>query len=224
MEAFLAAAARSHGFSYAIQPIAALAAQLEAAGEAFASTLLTPAEQAHFGTLHVPKRRAEWLAGRLAAKAAYARHGAAALAGPAPAEVSILSRPSRAPFIAEAPGLRLSISHCQDYAVAVVATFDIGVDLERTEARPPALARAILCPDEQKLVDNACSCPAEVDELVTCFWSRKEAVAKFLHLGGSLDFRCINTAGDQACLAGLAQAEIRLLSASYDGYWISLAL
>ncbi len=221
MEAFLAEAARTFGFSYAIQSIPDLAAELDAAGDAFACARLTPAERARFATLRVPKRRAEWLAGRLAAKAAFARHAAA---GTAPAEVSILSRPSRAPFIVEAPGLRLSISHCQDYAVAVVAAFDIGVDVERTEARPAVLARAILCPDEERLLEHVCGCPAEVDAMVTRFWSRKEAVAKFLHLGGSLDFRCINTAGDLACLPGLAQAGVRLLSAPYDGYWISLAL
>jgi phosphopantetheinyl transferase len=115
---------------------------LASAGESSAAAALGPCEKRIFDGLTVPKRRAEWLAGRLAARRLLAEHPAAAglrlevlprpdgspqvvtqsEAGGSPAGGSPAARLTfRAPTVREGPGpdpgcqappLSLSISHC----------------------------------------------------------------------------------------------------------------
>ena len=239
LQAFLREQAQKLGFGYALLEIDEVASRLNRHGEAYAGRVLTQAESLLWARFRVPKRRIEWLAGRLAAKAAFAQYAAAFLEGQGPSEVSVLSYPSRAPYVAEHPELCLSISHSNAYAVAVIAAFQIGVDLEQIESRPAAFADTFFCPNELALLhERGASRPtptaphpcgrrtvsAEIDAWITCLWSRKEAVSKFLQVGGTLDFRRVDVSQDRVWVEGASQEQIFLVSHQGDGYCLSLAL
>ena len=222
MKEFLEKNGRRFGFCYGIQRVAETASRLQGEPEAFVASLLTEAENAIFLRLSVKKRRLEWLSGRMASKNAFAQYTALNGNGTAP-KISVLNGPNRAPFIAEHPELSISISHSYEYAVSVIAPFGIGVDIEKIEPRPPALVDYFFCKDERDFLTGDCQLPTQKDTMITRFWSRKEALSKFLQLGGKLLFRDINTIADHVCV-GQVPRRVRLVSGNCGGYCISLAL
>jgi len=224
MEEFLDQNAREFGFSYGLQDTSAVATCLNVQGDAWATSVLAEAETADFAQLPIQKRKIEWLSGRIAAKKAFAQHMATANPGHTFPEIAVLNGRNRAPFILGYPDLTLSISHSSAHAVAVVAPFHIGVDIERIEPRPLTLADYFCCPEERGVIERECQLPDQKDATITWFWSRKEAVAKFLRLGGGLDFKHINTVDEYVCVREVSGERIRLISKNCAGYCISLAL
>lgn len=106
------------------------------ATEAMWAGELFPEEEAAIARA-VPKRRREFTAGRLCARAALAQLGVS----PAP----LLSNPDRTPRWPQ--GIVGSISHCAGYCATVVARCErwagVGVDAEAAEPLSPALAARI---------------------------------------------------------------------------------
>lgn len=248
---FLENSARQYGFAYGVQSIPQVAARLETAddpadhpadhppGDRLIQKVLTAAEKIQFQKFIVQKRRVEWLAGRLAARQAFNRwKERQAWRRDTPQSISILNRPNRAPYIPEHPDLALSISHSHDYAVAVIAQYPIGIDLEKVEARHPALVDYFFSPAEQEwLAGLACPVRHEAnplqhisDQWVTWLWTRKEALAKYLQLGGNLAFKQINAVPDEINLLGVNPTPVRLVSnikaqgETKPSYCISLAI
>lgn len=224
MREFLNQNARAFGFFYGLQSTSELAAHLDVQGDGLAAFVLSDDEYAVFAQLPLTKRRNEWLSGRMAAKRAFAQCSAALETAPTLAEIVVLNGQSRAPFILGYPHLTLSISHSSEYAVAVIAPFSIGVDIEKIEHRPVSLMDYFFCRDEQHFIERECQVPEERDATITHLWSRKEAVAKFLRMGGALDFKRTNVLNDHVCVRGVSDARIRLVSGIRSGYSISLAL
>lgn len=224
MEAFLKQSAQAFGFFYSLQSTSEVAARLDVEGDALAALVLTDPELATFARLPTRKRRHEWLSGRMAAKRAFAQ-ARAACDPPLPFEEAVVLNGRRgAPAILGYPNLVVSISHSSDYALAVVAPCDIGVDIERIEPRPLALAHYFCSRDELDLLERECAWPADRDAAIARFWTRKEAVSKFLRLGGRLDFKRINTVGDYVRVNGVSEGMVRLISQTRRGYCVSLAL
>jgi len=223
MKEFLEKNGRRFGFSYGIQRVAETASRLQREPDAFVASWLTEAENAIFLRMSVKKRRLEWLSGRIASKNAFAQYMAALNGNGTVPRISVLNGPNRAPFIAEHPELSISISHSYEYAVSVIAPFGIGVDIEKIEPRPPALVDYFFCRDERDFLTGDCHLPTQKDTMITRFWSRKEALSKFLQLGGKLLFRDINTINDHVWV-GRVPRRVRLVTGNCDGYCISLAL
>lgn len=222
---FLEYNARQHDFAYGIQSIPQLAARLEPAdkleGDCLIQKALTATERIQFHKFSIQKRRVEWLAGRLAAHQAFSRWGERqAWRRAMPQPISILNRPNRAPYIHERPDLALSISHSHDYAVAVIAEYPIGIDLEKVEARHPALVDYFFSPAEQEWlaglvrpVRHAANPRQQTsDQWITWLWTRKEALAKYLQLGGNLAFKQINVVPDEINLPEVRSTRVRLVS------------
>ena len=150
--------------------------------------VLTQAEEAYYQTLRVPKRRTEWLGGRVALKRLIkvaegvdfqavevlpSNDGKPALC--------VCGKPWRGAF---------SITHSRGFAVAAISkTADfLGIDLEKTEHRSDAWKTGFFHPDE--LTDTS-------DEFLTALWTQKEAVVKLLGTGltlNSFDVRCVQGA------------------------------
>lgn len=226
MQAFLAQQSARFGFAFGVQEIAEVETRLDAGADPVAIAQLTEAEAALAAGLRIRKRQVEWLAGRMAAKAAFRMRNSnqvnqVDLRPPFLEPISVLRRSSGAPYLAEHPALHVSISHSHAYAVAVVAGFAIGLDIEKSEPRPEALLVRFFCPEERQLIEQTGRQLGQRDTLITQLWSRKEAVAKYLGLGGRLDFQQINTASDQVKTPSGA---LRLVSGVCDGYCMSLAL
>jgi phosphopantetheinyl transferase len=157
----------------------------------------------------VPKRRADWLVGRIAAKSVVA----AALADVVPAEwplaaLEIASEPSGMPYARVAPeagamarfgpGERLpisiSISHAAGHALCA-ATWSapsgdgvhpaLGIDLGVVEPRSREFVETFFTDDEQRFVRRAA--PWEHGERANLVWCAKEAVLKALGVGLTVD-------------------------------------
>jgi phosphopantetheinyl transferase/NAD(P)-dependent dehydrogenase (short-subunit alcohol dehydrogenase family)/acyl carrier protein len=127
-----------------------------------------------------PKRVAERIAGRIAAKrAVMAQTGAPA------EEIRIKNLESGAPIvhISNQPGPQLSLSHSNGRAVAIVCSEGaIGVDLEAIEERSPAFVAEWFSAKEQAFVGDS-------PRLQTLAWSAKEAILKALGQGMALNPR-----------------------------------
>ncbi|MBI5745036.1 MAG: 4'-phosphopantetheinyl transferase superfamily protein [Elusimicrobia bacterium] len=141
---------------------------------------LSAREAQTYAAFRIEKRRSEWLAGRLAAKALLTDGG-----GKAPAEFEI--NPDK--FGRPCCGATLvSISHSNGWAAAAVkpgASF-LGLDLEKIEERHPAWYSDYFYPSELQKQD-----PSEGTRL----WAIKEAFLKALGLGLMADPMDIRTAG-----------------------------
>jgi 4'-phosphopantetheinyl transferase len=182
-------------------------------------TSLTAAERARLVGFRVPKRRAEWLTGRITAKSVVARalgevlpcdwpFDAIEIASAASGMPYARLAPEAAPVARFAPGERLpvtvSISHAEGHALCA-ATFveaaegrsrTIGIDLGLVEPRSSGFVATFFTSDEQRFVADAP--PWERDLSANLIWCAKEAVLKALGVGLSVDtlaLRCLPEAG-----------------------------
>jgi phosphopantetheinyl transferase len=224
MEIFLEEAARTHGFSFGVEFTSDVAHRLAEADSGYPASVLTRTELDEFRRFAVEKRRVEWLAGRLATRSAYVRFSGGAGAEGSGERLSVLNDAHRAPFLSGRPDLRLSISHSHEYAVAVIAPFPIGIDIEKIEPRPSALIDYFFSGDEMELIRRNSLRAEETDTLITMLWSRKEAVSKVVRRGASLNFRSLTAVSDRITVEGDDPRAIHLLSARCDDYCVALAV
>lgn len=140
---------------------------------------LHPQELARWSAYGLPKRRREWLAGRLCAKAALR-----ALLAPAPPPHAALRIEPDAAGRPRAPGhaLHLSISHSRRRAVAAAAALPLGIDTESHEALGAASLEALLTPAEVALTARHFGCGEAAAR--TLLWCLKEARFKCQGRGG----------------------------------------
>jgi 4'-phosphopantetheinyl transferase EntD len=159
-------------------------ASAEIAGPVLAA--LPEAERRHAEQV-APPRRASWVGGRIALRAAFADLGCE----PGP----ILATPRGAPLLPAT--LRGSISHKQSLAVGIAARSDdadagswhLGIDLERIIAGHSGIARYVLRPEERERLPSGDGA-RRTEELLFSF-SAKEAIYKALDpfLGRYVSFR-----------------------------------
>jgi 4'-phosphopantetheinyl transferase len=153
---------------------------------------LGPREREAMDRYAVPRRRAEWRAGRWAARKALAT-----LRDAGATDVEILAGSDGAPEAWSADrrmAVNVSISHRDGFAAAMAAPAGVaaGCDLELVEPREASFAADWFTVAERAAVDEARS--EERDQLVTLIWSAKEAVLKVLRKGLRLDTRQVEIA------------------------------
>ena len=143
--------------------------------------MLSSRERRHARGLRFAKRRYEWLAGRVAAKAAAILHAGHDSGTLPPCGITLLAdahgRPEPDTFW-PAGVSRPSISHSHTYGVAMVSTVACGIDLQRLEERILGLEKRIINPEEQHVAADVFSCDRMIG--LTLIWSVKEAVKKML--------------------------------------------
>lgn len=181
--------------------------------------LLAAEERGRLARLRIPKRRRDWLLGRLAAKRLlrgelWRREGRWR---PLSSFV-VRPRPSGAPgaFVVETPGQAptelpwsLSISHRGEQALSAVSSSTrvrVGADLERVEPRTSEFVRDFFTVPEQRLVERVFS--EARDELVAAIWSSKEAVLKALELGLTVDTRRVCCLPELCAATGWRQVQV----------------
>ncbi len=157
---------------------------------------LGPAERQRLAALRIPKRRADWLLGRLAAKTLVARLLSDLVRMELPLDAfDIVAEVSGAPVVRLADGGKLpvgvSISHSEGmaFSAAWAETGDglsAGADLERIAPREAGFVRDFFRPHE---IDawGALSPGGDRDIFATAVWSAKEAVLKALRVGLAVD-------------------------------------
>ncbi|MEZ5782456.1 MAG: beta-ketoacyl synthase N-terminal-like domain-containing protein [Rhizobiaceae bacterium] len=146
---------------------------------------LTAEERASYDSLP-PRRRREWLNGRVAAKDAvrsYLRQRGNADAI-FPQEVIVENDAAGAPFVrkhvtdAVSESLYISLAHKGRFAVAMVGERPVGIDIERIEERTQGFADLAFTAQEQTLFAGE-----TFDVACTRGWVVKEAMAKALRTG-----------------------------------------
>ena len=140
--------------------------------------ILSLREETYYQTLRFPKRRTEWLGGRVALKRVVAHQ----LCLSDLAQIEILPQENGKPqLLVEQTPLMLahSITHSHGFAVAAVSPEGtlLGIDLEKIDHRMDAWKRDFFHPDE--LTSGG-------DDFLTALWTQKEALVKLLGTGLSL--------------------------------------
>ena len=162
-----------------------------------AETVLSEREQAFYAALRLPKRRTEWLGGRIALKEVLV-----SFMNLSAKEIEILPQKENGKpqiwLAGKESSLPFSLTHSHGYAVAAVAPTAkyIGIDLEKVAHRIDAWKQDFFHPSELT---------QEGDEFLTALWTQKEALVKLLGTGlsiNSFEVRCVN---GQAQFFGCAQ-------------------
>lgn len=152
-----------------------------------ATSVLSERENAFFQTLKLPKRKTEWLGGRLALKRLVSQHIRVSIQ-----TVEILPHAENGkPQLligGERSKLPFSITHSHGVAVAAIAPRAkyIGIDLEKIAPRINAWKQGFFHPSE--LTGTG-------DVFLTTLWTQKEAVVKLLGTGlaiNSFEVRCVD--------------------------------
>ena len=125
-----------------------------------------------------PHKRLQHLAGRYLLKALFPGF---------PYEL-IKVADTRKPFL-ENEAYHFSISHCGDYAAAIVSTKSrVGVDVELPTPRVERIIHKFLSATEQNTIENLCSTDKNLWHLyLTLAWSIKESLFKW-YGDGEVDF------------------------------------
>ncbi|HET7339805.1 MAG TPA: 4'-phosphopantetheinyl transferase superfamily protein [Candidatus Dormibacteraeota bacterium] len=152
---------------------------------------LGPRERRTQDAFGFERRRADWRAGRWAAKQALVKSGAAQC-GAMLANLEILSAADGSPELwigDQRADLALSISHRAGAAAALVCSGGklAGCDLEVVEPRPQAFAVEWFTANELAAVGRESQ--ASRDRLVTLIWSAKESALKAVRTGLRVDTR-----------------------------------
>ncbi|WP_051361927.1 type I polyketide synthase [Solimonas soli] len=167
---------------------------------------LTAAEREVYAGLP-PRRRRQWLNGRVAAKDAVRAwlRGQGAAGDIFPQELRIANDGDGAPHVhgnvtdVVPAALQISIAHKDTLAAAIVGAQAVGIDLERIEARDPGFVAMAFTPAERALLLGTDNAVADIEW--TRGWVAKEAAAKAARtgLGGHLRDTVIE-ARDGDCL------------------------
>jgi 4'-phosphopantetheinyl transferase len=179
---------------------------LPAPGDAVLEWLLTPDEKAEVERFKFPKRRSDWLGGRLAVKLVVAR-----AFGADPCTVDVVPNWTRKTFArihGEFIPADISISHSGDVAVAaLVRGARVGVDIERVEPRSQGFYDEAFSEAERQDVIRFGAWDA-----LTKAWTMKEALSKALGIGLGLTLHDIEVKDlPQGILTMSARASERLL-------------
>ena len=112
------------------------------------------------------------------------------------------------PKLSNAP-LHFNLTHTPDAVAVVIATHEVGVDLEQIRPHPPRFVKRYFDENEQAQIASAPDGDGELCRL----WTTKEAAGKRCGKGLSDGVRCINTADTQS------------LSLTLNGkaYWLSVS-
>ncbi|GHC74802.1 4'-phosphopantetheinyl transferase family protein [Streptomyces flavofungini] len=169
----------------AVVSIAWVRARDDAGRAALGARHLCAEERARAAELPVPRRRVEWMAGRLAVKhgvSAYLRRYDGLSVRTRDVRVGAVARGIRAGKPTVNAPVEVGLTHSGDLAVAACGPRPVGIDLERTRQVPPPLA-ALLTPEPGP------GCPVLDTMPLSLRWACKEAVLKHLGFGLRVDTR-----------------------------------
>lgn len=157
---------------------------------------LTPAETEQAASLRAPRRRHEWLAGRLALKHAVSAHGRRhwdSAREPRAVEVrTVVGGIQAGRPVVDAP-VEVGLTHSGDFALAVCGPHAIGVDLEHDRPMPPTLARVLDLECDPRAPSPHARRLAAMPAALR--WTCKEAVLKYYGFGLRVDAREVALTG-----------------------------
>ncbi|RLQ85195.1 4'-phosphopantetheinyl transferase family protein [Notoacmeibacter ruber] len=162
------------------------------------------------------RKRREWLAGRMAAKAALQADRLERGLEPLPFRtLPVLPDDGRSGPVQSPLDGCLTISHSGTMAAAAHSDTPIGIDIERLRAFTPAVIQQFVSPTESRLLGP---CPDD-DPRLTLLWSAKEAVLKARRARNLTKIRQIEWRGWN-CSGAMEMREHGLpVSGVFAGFW-----
>ncbi|MBL1075891.1 hypothetical protein JK358_15955 [Nocardia sp. 2] len=156
--------------------------------KAVAARHLSVGESERLETLPGPRRRLEWLAGRLAVKQAvraYQRRRPSPRGVQPAREIVVIpcGTPEQAGMPRVAGPVEVGITHSGDFALAACAAGPVGIDLERDRPFAPALLAALGDADFRHAAPGTPAMP------IALRWACREAVLKNFGFGMRVDPR-----------------------------------
>ena len=187
---------------------------------------LSAEEWNRFREMRFPKRRSEWLLGRLTAKKLIVKCVPGMENVPFN-QITIANSTAGAPYVCTADKIlpvQLSISHrerCAAAAVSLNAGISQGIDLEWVEDHPPSFYEDFFTADEvRSLGEYAAEQRAWAGSLT---WSAKEAVLKALGQGLRMDTRAVEVLRiAENRVDGWGEIELRVANINKErwfGFW-----
>ncbi len=140
--------------------------------------MLSPEEQVYFERFSYPKRRREWLGGRIAAKTAMLKFTGSEWMQDEFRQLTILPDEHGRPTADRMPEVSLSISHSSGFAVAMASSLpSCGIDLQRISPKLSRLTDRFAAESELRIITGLTS-PDNLPAGLTMLWSAKEALKK----------------------------------------------
>lgn len=147
---------------------------------------LSDEERRQLQELLLPKRRKEWLGGRICAKQAALDFLAATAQGQQALlrvqDLKILSAPSGRPFLetlpAATPPPRISISHSGSFAVATATSMACGIDIQETRDTLTRVRDQFCTQEERALLTTRLPQLLPPAAHLTLLWAAKESIRK----------------------------------------------
>ena len=132
------------------------------------------------------KRKLEYFSGILASKECYLKQSPTIISYH---DVEVQKDEKGKPFLysnkeTQKIPIYLSISHSNEFSVAIIGKNSIGIDLELIESRAPSFYKEVFTESERKHI-------LENDKLGTIYWTAKEAFSKAIGEGLHINFRDI---------------------------------
>lgn len=182
-------------------------------------SILNEKEKEIYFSFKINKRKVDWLAGRIATKKAFLNFYNNFSVN----EITILNREDRSPYIVEFPSIYVTISHTEDIAIALISTNKLGVDIEKISPINMAISKYFFSKNELDKIQNMLSNEEKL-KLLYKYWTRKEAIAKYLKLGMNLNFKFIDTISDKYSTPLEPNKKIALISKKINNYYFTLAI
>ncbi|NUM35189.1 MAG: 4'-phosphopantetheinyl transferase superfamily protein [Candidatus Brocadiae bacterium] len=219
LENFLMQQQLYYGFRFSVVPIPVIHKLLEEKPQD-ALAILSTKEQSMFHSFINYKKKLEWLSGRTAAKKAILSLWGQNNPGIEEYKnCQLFYGKQGEPYIPASPQTHISISHSQGIAIALASFSPIGIDLEKNFLPEKSLLRFFFAPQEENQVLSLCG--EEQKRQAALLWTKKEAIAKLLKLGGSLFFQEICVLENNVYVWNRS---FSLISFSTEEYAITLAL
>lgn len=199
---------RAKGIALALVDIPTIGKMFNRYGKESYRYLLTQWECAYTDSRKIPKRRIDFLSGRIAGKVAVSEYlNSTEQAGeksPGFNDIEIRKTDTGAPAVCimnEESDLLISISHSGRYAVSMVSDMmhyrGIGIDVERVEKRDNSFLNVAFSDNEIARLQREHKNPSRdsgnrIDAEITRYWTIKESILKSLGIGLNVDLKDID--------------------------------
>ncbi|AUG58316.1 MAG TPA: 4'-phosphopantetheinyl transferase [Ruminiclostridium sp.] len=189
-------------------------------GESRCFSLLSEKEAGYLESFKVYKKKLQWLCGRYAVKKALFEYKALRKCIVDLSCVDVLKGADSAPYIHQYPDITVSITHSFPYCIGVVSEKRIGVDVEKNFQVENSLIKFFFSEREKDVLFRIPDLNERNAQAIK-YWTRKEAVSKFLRLGMKMNFKELDTVDDVLEAGGY---KIKLFSFLCDDCCLSLAI